>query len=167
MTASNSKIICDVRIDDDCADLWQNIHPNIIRFVTENINLLASTLIAHDIIDADNDNVDILLSNNANIKIINHEWRGKDKATNILSFPDDDINPDGQQHLGDMMLAAETITDEAVDQNKPVEHHVIHLLLHGLLHLYGYDHETQADAIEMEQLEINILGEIGIDNPYL
>jgi len=112
--------------------------------------------------------------NDAEIKTLNAQFRHKDKATNVLSFPMiDDFSDLGAQpkqlpiELGDIVLAYETIAQEAALEDKQLADHVSHLLVHGLLHLFGYDHMTKKDEKEMEALEVAILSEIGIANPYL
>lgn len=108
-------------------------------------------------------------------KTLNFDYRGKDYATNILSFPNElpdiDLDPEllaelDQDYLGDLVVCAEVLEREALEQHKPLEHHWAHLLIHGLLHLQGFDHITEAEAEEMEALEIEILGKLGIPNPY-
>ncbi|MEJ0009992.1 MAG: rRNA maturation RNase YbeY [Alphaproteobacteria bacterium] len=88
----------------------------------------------------------VVLTNDAEIRPLNHDFRGRDKATNVLSFPDGE-----GEHLGDIVLAYETIRAEAKAQGKRFEHHLAHLLLHGLLHLNGHDHEKPAEAKRMEK----------------
>ena len=114
--------------------------------------------------------VAINLSNDDQVKQLNHQFLGKDKPTNVLSFPFEDDFPQlrqGPEPLGDIILALETITREALDENKPVGHHIAHLVVHGVLHLFGYDHEALDDAIEMEELERQILSAQHIPSPYL
>lgn len=109
----------------------------------------------------------ILLSDDATIRNLNRDWRGKDKPTNVLSFPA--VEPDRlptSPMVGDVALAFETVAREAVADGRTLEDHVIHLLVHGFLHLIGYDHETSAEAEAMEALEIRILATLGVDNPY-
>lgn len=100
---------------------------------------------------------------------LNYEWRSKDKPTNILSFPFE--LPDGwvsREHLlGDLIICPTVLFAEACDQNKSLAEHAAHLVVHGLLHLQGYDHETEFDAAVMETLETRILAQVGIKNPYL
>ena len=102
----------------------------------------------------------IALVDDAAIKALNWDYRHKDKATNVLSFPQDG------PLLGDIVLALETITREAAEKCVSLEHHVTHLIIHGFLHLQGYDHETDETAAEMEALEITALSALNIDNPY-
>lgn len=105
----------------------------------------------------------VLLSHDRRIRKLNRDFRGKDYPTNVLSFPSDE---DDNTYLGDIAIAYETLQRECAEQEKPFDDHFRHLLLHGILHLLGYDHETDEDAEEMENLEINILEDIGIKNPY-
>jgi probable rRNA maturation factor len=107
----------------------------------------------------------IVLTNDSAIRLLNRDWRGKDAATNVLSFPAQ--NGSGEPPLiGDIVLAYETIAREARDEGKPFAHHVAHLTVHGFLHLNGYDHQRSKDADEMEQLERKILRELAIPDPY-
>ena len=103
----------------------------------------------------------LLLSDDAKLRHLNTQFRAKDRPTNILSFPD---GTDG--YLGDMAISLQRVTEEAKDQSKTFADHFAHLLVHGLLHLAGFDHETEADALIMEGLERDILSDIGIADPY-
>jgi len=114
----------------------------------------------------------VTLTNDADIKILNRDYRAKDKPTNVLSFPMWDNmseipNGAGEIPLGDIIIAFETIAREAVEQEKSLANHFTHMLIHGFLHLLGYDHIIDKDAEKMEALEIKILKKLGIDNPYL
>lgn len=104
----------------------------------------------------------IVLSGDEEIRALNKRWANNNKATNVLSFAASNDGPE----LGDIVLAFETISREAAETGKTVPHHVSHLIVHGLLHLMGYDHKSDEDAAMMEELEIRILGEMGIANPY-
>lgn len=110
----------------------------------------------------------IVFSNDAHIRTLNAGWRGKDKATNVLSFPVFPFPRGGKlpPMLGDIVLAAETVAREAALEDKPFENHITHLVVHGLLHLLGYDHETDAEAEEMEAIERSALARLAIPDPY-
>ena len=114
----------------------------------------------------DNAEVSIALAGDAQVRDLNLRWRGKDSATNVLSFPAPEAVPDGSRFLGDIVLAFETIEREAADEAKPLSHHVAHLAVHGTLHLLGYDHENDSDAAAMERRERDILARIGVPDPY-
>lgn len=110
----------------------------------------------------------IVFSDDAHIRTLNAGWRGKDKATNVLSFPVFPFPRGGKlpPMLGDIVLAAETVAREAALEDKPFENHITHLVIHGLLHLLGYDHETDAEADEMEAIERSALARLAIPDPY-
>lgn len=110
----------------------------------------------------------VALSSDERIRALNLAYRGKDKPTNVLSFPSGNVSvPAGSRRLlGDLILAAETVAREAAAEGKPPRHHLQHLVLHGLLHLLGYDHETEPEALEMEALEVELLAELGVPDPY-
>ncbi|MCP4924123.1 MAG: rRNA maturation RNase YbeY [bacterium] len=115
--------------------------------------------------------VDILLSDNKAVQALNHQYRGKDKPTNVLSFPQTEGVSDLENHpkgglLGDIVLCWGVIEEEALSQKKSPLHHISHLFVHGLLHLLGFNHEDTDDAEHMEALEVSILKAIGIPNPY-
>ena len=109
----------------------------------------------------------LVLTDDAEIRALNAEYRGLDKATNVLSFPggEEDAQAFGPL-LGDIVVAFETAAREAVSEKKPFEAHLAHLIIHGLLHLFGYDHENDADANRMESMEIAIMEDLGYANPY-
>jgi probable rRNA maturation factor len=107
--------------------------------------------------------VAIILTDDAKIRRLNRDWRGVNAATNVLSFS---ATSAGVDHLGDIVLAYETVVREARREHKPLAHHLAHLVVHGYLHLLGYDHENEADAREMEQTERDILRRLSIPDPY-
>ena len=101
------------------------------------------------------------------LQSLNDQYRNKNRPTNVLSFPaDDEALPGMPRLLGDVVLAFETIQQEAAAQDKSLAAHFQHLCVHGTLHLLGYDHEDETEAAAMEALEIGILSALGIDNPY-
>lgn len=104
----------------------------------------------------------IVLTDDSEIRELNRTWRKQDKPTNVLSFP----APAGGGHLGDIVIAFETVAREASAENKPVEHHLAHLAVHGYLHLVGHDHDDDNEAEKMERLETAILARLGIADPY-
>ena len=108
----------------------------------------------------------IVLTDDAEQRALNREWRGVDKPTNVLSFPQ--IAPFAPivGILGDITLARETLEREAQELGKSFEDHFIHLVAHGFLHILGYDHLEEADALVMERLETQILSSLGIADPY-
>ncbi len=107
--------------------------------------------------------VTILLTDDDSVAALNERFRGKAGPTNVLSFPAPD-NP--EDHLGDIALAYGVCAREAAEQGKPLVHHLQHLVAHGVLHLLGYDHLTEAEAEEMEALERRILAGLGVPDPY-
>jgi probable rRNA maturation factor len=105
--------------------------------------------------------VAVVLADDAFVRELNKIFRGKNKATNVLSFPND------EEPLGDIILSFETVEREAKAQGKSFKAHAIHLIVHGMLHLLGHDHEDDNQAEHMEALEVKILKKLGIANPYL
>jgi probable rRNA maturation factor len=109
--------------------------------------------------------VSLCLADDAALRVLNLSWRGIDKPTNVLSFPAAPGRP-GDATLGDIALAYETLAREAEDLGVSLADHYRHLLVHGFLHLIGYDHETDAEAERMEALETRILTRLGVADPY-
>ena len=115
----------------------------------------------------DGSEVSVVLTDDAAIRVLNRDHRGFDKPTNVLSFPQDD--PDAEAYgplLGDIVIARETVAREAVDGGLPFSHHLTHMIVHGFLHLVGYDHLEDDEADEMERLETAILAALDIPDPY-
>lgn len=111
----------------------------------------------------------ILFTGDAAIAEINRQWRGQAKPTNVLSFPAPaglPVPAGEPRPLGDIVLAFGTVAREAEEQGKPLPHHATHLIVHGVLHLLGHDHESKAQAKDMEALECTILKQLGIADPY-
>jgi probable rRNA maturation factor len=101
------------------------------------------------------------------IRALNRDYRGKDKPTNVLSFPADIPDHIDLPLLGDLIVCADVVRNEAAEQHKSTQDHWAHMVIHGTLHLLGFDHIDDDEAQEMELLEISILQQLGIDNPYL
>lgn len=117
----------------------------------------------------------VVLTDDAYMRDLNHTYRGKDKSTNVLSFPasanvldtlKQSIKYGFPLQLGDIVLAYETVAREAKEQGKSFREHFVHLLVHGCLHVLGFDHENPAQAEIMESLEVQLLARVGIENPY-
>jgi probable rRNA maturation factor len=109
--------------------------------------------------------ISVTFCDDAEIQELNAEWRGKDKPTNVLSFPTP--GPlSARPLLGDIVIAYETVAREAVEQEKSLRDHTAHMVIHGFLHLIGYDHETAAEAEIMEGLERRITSRLGLRDPY-
>ncbi len=108
--------------------------------------------------------VSVLLTNDEAVRALNRDWRRIDKATNVLSFPAKEA---GGGFLGDIVLAYETLARECADGDRQFLHHLAHLAVHGFLHLVGYDHQSDAEAGEMEALESHIMRSLNMPDPYL
>jgi probable rRNA maturation factor len=107
----------------------------------------------------------ILLTDDSTIRALNRDWRKRNAATNVLSFPAQSIRGH-PRHLGDIAIAYETVAREAATEGKPFGHHLAHLAIHGYLHLLGHDHAKVREADKMERLEIDILARLGVPDPY-
>ena len=112
----------------------------------------------------------LVFTNDAHICALNRDYRGKDRPTNVLSFPAADAEAAESQGraevLGDVILALETVAGESLHQNKDLQSHAMHLIVHGILHIFGYDHTAPDEAEAMETLETAILAGLGIGDPY-
>ena len=109
--------------------------------------------------------ISISFSGDKKVKELNNSFRKKRSATNVLSFPSN-YKFNNTLFLGDIIFSIETILKEAKRENKSVENHLTHLFIHAVLHLFGYDHETEEQAEKMENLEVQILSKLQIDNPF-
>ena len=148
------------------ADCWQD-EPDAEAVIQRAIAAAAESVDA-DVGEAE---LAVMLTDDSGIRTLNSNWRGSDKATNVLSFPA--LQPSGPRGpddaprmLGDIAIAYETTLSEADEEQKPFDHHLSHLAVHGFLHLIGYDHEKDDDAEAMEALEREILSQLGIPDPY-
>mgnify|MGYP002652323753 CR=1 FL=1 len=110
----------------------------------------------------------LVFTDDASMRAINAEWRNQDKPTNVLSFPAFPVTPGKMPGpmLGDIIVARETLEREAVELDKSFDQHLTHLLVHGFLHLFGYDHMEDDEAERMESLETRILARLGLSDPY-
>lgn len=140
-----------VDISQPC-ETWPDIQDSLVH---------ALQLAFKEIAAAGDAEVSLVLADNDFVQNLNRVYRQKDKPTNVLSFPQEEPGM-----LGDIVLAYETIAKEAEEQKKAFQDHAIHLVVHGLLHLSGHDHEDDAEADEMESRECRILAALGIKNPY-
>ena len=111
--------------------------------------------------------VNLKITDTDEITHLNHTYRAKNKSTNVLSFINDDVSKDITNNLGDIAICYEYVEKEAKDEGKNLNDHLIHMLVHGLYHILGYDHENNEGASVMEAKEINKLKELNIKNPYL
>ncbi len=109
--------------------------------------------------------VSVLFTDDARVRDLNLRHRGKDRATNVLSFPAPDSARKGGA-LGDIALALETVSGEAAEGGLTLDHHITHLLVHGFLHILGFDHHDEHDAEAMESLETAIMARLGLPDPY-
>ena len=152
--------LIDIEIEDDG---WLDVLPDAQAVVETGV---AAALAAVEI--EGQADVVVLLCNDAEMRELNREYRKKDKATNVLSFPAPKaMRVKGVlEHLGDVALGLETCVLEAREQGKTLKNHVMHLSVHGTLHLLGYDHMTDEEAEEMESLERDILKDLGVPDPY-
>jgi probable rRNA maturation factor len=108
----------------------------------------------------------IVLTNDEEQQALNRQWRGKDSSTNVLSFPQIEPFAPVVGLLGDITLARETLEREAAEQGTSFADHFTHLVVHGFLHILGYDHLDDAEALQMEGLETQILASLGVEDPY-
>lgn len=141
--------------------LW-NAQPLAFQTVRSAIDTAARTLSTAE------GEVSIVLTDDSAITKLNCDWRGIDKPTNVLSFPTSDRKAgQGETMFGDIVIAYETLERESRDENRAFLHHLAHLTVHGFLHLIGYDHETDAQAEEMEGLESKIMTRMNMPDPYV
>ncbi len=144
----------DVEVEDEA---WTTALPDAVMLAR------GAALAALDSQEAADEDVTILLTDDAAVASLNAQFRGKDGPTNVLSF---EAAPNPERHLGDIALAYGVCAREAAEQGKPLSHHLQHLTVHGVLHLLGYDHIGDDDAEVMEDLERAVLAGLGVPDPY-
>jgi probable rRNA maturation factor len=110
--------------------------------------------------------INLRLLNDKEMKKLNMQFRQKDKTTNVLSFPNDDISVKQTKNIGDIAISVEYVKAEAKKEGKTFDDHIVHMLAHGVYHILGYDHENNENAMIMENKEIQTLKKINIGNPY-
>ena len=145
----------DIAVEHDAWSTLGNVEPRV-RSAVE------AALAVGDADVPDDSELSLVLCDDAFIRDLNQRWRGKDKATNVLSFPSADPTM-----LGDIVVAYETCAREAQDEGRPLADHLAHMIVHGVFHLLGHDHEDEDEADEMERLESQALARLGIASPYV
>lgn len=157
----------DLRVD---CKAWKDALPDVKKTVEKAVRAAWKAGNTGDFaLPVKNAEVSVMLTNDDAVHALNREYRGVDRPTNVLSFAalDDEDEPIvDPMLLGDIVVAFETTEREAAEQNKSPEEHLFHLIVHGVLHLIGYDHVEDADAEVMEALETKIMIENGMDDPY-
>ncbi|MGY2052128.1 rRNA maturation RNase YbeY [Methylobacterium sp. JK268] len=149
----------DVVLEDE---RWDEAVPDLGAFVRRAVEAALAILPQAEPVE-----VSVVLTDDAAVQELNRTWRGKDKPTNVLSFPAGHAHGGVPRPLGDVVLAYDTMLRESGEQSKPLGHHLAHLLVHGTLHLLGQDHETgEAQAEAMEALEVAALARLGVPDPY-
>jgi probable rRNA maturation factor len=145
---------------------WNTALPNAGALIEKAVSLALADIEANGRVIE----VGVRLVDDGTIQALNRDWRGRDKPTNVLSFPLGDpgpvTDPDFPWLIGDIVMSYDTVTAEAIRDSKPLEHHVVHLAIHATLHLIGHDHEDEAEAEAMEAAEIRLLAGLGIADPY-
>ncbi len=151
---------------------WRGLEPLAVRAI--------AAVLEYCDLEADQCEISVLGCDDARIAELNAEFREKPTPTNVLSWPAEELAPEqagkipqtpqpdftGEIALGDIAISYDTCTREAAEAGKSTEDHVTHLIIHGTLHLLGYDHIRDLDATLMERVEVEILGKLGIDDPY-
>lgn len=163
--ANKCKPNIEISVQDPEWEKMGDIH-DIIKLVAK--TALNSAILPKEVIDRDME-ISIVLANDDLVQVLNREYRQKDKPTNVLTFAtldEEEIPTAGILNLGDVILSYQTIEREAQEQGKFPMDHIKHLTVHGVLHLLGYDHQEDDEANDMETLEIRILEQLGVQNPY-
>jgi probable rRNA maturation factor len=161
--ASSALPITEILVVADCWQAEPDAEATIDRAIAA-----AAEFVEADVGDSE---LAVMLTDDGGIQTLNRNWRGIDKPTNVLSFPalqprGPRLDDDAPRMLGDIAIAYETTRREADEEQKPFDHHLSHLAVHGFLHLIGHDHEKDQEAETMEALEREILSQLGIPDPY-
>ena len=152
-----------VVVDPRCA-AWIDLVPN----VHERCQMAAAAAFDAAGVVSEGAEVSVVLADDAFIQSLNNSWRQQDKPTNVLAFPCEDLDhsSDVMRLLGDIVIASGVVQREALDEDKDVSHHLAHMVVHGTLHLLGYDHIVDDEADRMEGLETRALAALGVNDPY-
>lgn len=137
---------------------------DIEKPLNNKLNKVVSTILDQE--SMSNCVINLRLLNDKEMKKLNMQFRQKDKTTNVLSFPNDDISVKQTKNIGDIAISVEYVKAEAKKEGKTFDDHIIHMLAHGVYHILGYDHENNENAVIMENKEIQTLKKINISNPY-
>ena len=137
---------------------------NIEKPLNNKLNKIVSTILDQE--KMSDCVINLRLLNDKEMKKLNMQFRQKDKTTNVLSFPNDDISVKQTKNIGDIAISVEYVKVEAKKKGKTFDDHIIHMLAHGVYHILGYDHENNEHAVIMENKEIKTLKKINISNPY-
>lgn len=149
----------DVSVEDE---RWEAVAPDLEAFIARAVEAALAVVPPGGPIE-----ISLVLTDDPSVQELNRAWRGKDKPTNVLSFPNEQPHGGGPRLLGDVVLAYDTMLRESGEQSKPLDHHLAHLVVHGTLHLLGHDHELgDAEADAMEALEVEALRRLGVPDPY-
>ena len=137
---------------------------DIEKPLNNKLNKVVSTILDQE--KMSNCVINLRLLNDKEMKKLNMQFRQKDKTTNVLTFPNDDISVKQTKNIGDIAISVEYVKAEAKKEGKTFDDHIIHMLAHGVYHILGYDHENNENAVIMENKEIQTLKKINISNPY-
>jgi probable rRNA maturation factor len=137
---------------------------NIEKPLNNKLNKVVSTILDQE--KMSDCVINLRLLNDKEMKKLNMQFRQKDKTTNVLSFPNEDISVKQTKNIGDIAISVEYVKAEAKKEGKTFDDHIIHMLAHGVYHILGYDHENNENAVIMENKEIQTLKKINISNPY-
>ena len=137
---------------------------DIEKPLNNKLNKVVSTILDQE--SMSNCVINLRLLNDKEMKKLNMQFRQKDKTTNVLSFPNDDISVKQTKNIGDIAISVEYVKAEAKKEGKTFDDHIIHMLAHGVYHILGYDHENNENAVIMENKEVQTLKKINISNPY-